>query len=480
MTPEANGSKERSKHRQANRRNLLKAVGVAGVAGLAGCTSDGSGGGDGGDSTPTSGGDGGTTTSPSGEWSDFSGKEMHFITDETNPEFKKFFNRVGADFEETTGAKTNIEIIAGGGAVEERIAQLVQARDPPEVAFSGAGQVTRFVNTGIAGATTPAVEYAMDRYGEPPSSYRATFDGEDYILPLWANVVQYWYRGDIFDEAPNTWDKLLAQVEKHDGKQGMKGTMIPTSSNLCSDMCFLGFFYSNDGRVFSRSNSELQVALDGEHKTAAVETLEFLNQLYEYSPNTTDFGCGDMSDAIPNTTSMSGYYLGARPKLKAIRRDRPFAADVKVVDGMPSKKSKNTVALSEGLITFKEANTEVANEFMKFMIQEEYINDLLFATPIHNNPIWPKMQSSEGYQQRLNELPDAWSDSGIETALGLSEYGIPFASEVQPPNPFTGAAYGSRALSQMLFDVLEQGTDPSSAVDKGAKTIRQAVQKAQN
>lgn len=461
---------KKGKRQLANRRKLLQTISVASIAGLAGCS---------GGSSDDGNGGGGTTNRTPGKWGDFSGKEMHFLTDESNPEFKKFFETVGADFKKATGAETRIEILQGGGGVEERIAQLIQARDPPEVALSGAGQVTRFINTGVAGSTTPAVEWAIDRYDEPPESYRAQAEGEDYILPLWANIVQYWYRDDVFDEAPNTWEKLLTQVEKQDGKDGMRGTMIPTSANLCADMCFLGFFYSNNGSVFTRSNDKLEVALDGKYKAEAVETLEFLNQLYEYSPNTTDFGCGDMSDAVPNTTSTSSVYLGARPKLKSIRRDRDFAANVKVIDGMPKKKSNKSVALSEGLITFKDANTKIANEFMKFMMQEKYINDLLFATPLHNNPIWPGIQESEGYQERLDKLPDAWSDSGIKTVLSTTDYAKPLSSEVQPPNPYTGAAYASRALSKMQFDVLAQGKDPETAVTEQAKTIRDAVESAQ-
>lgn len=440
-------------HMNVNRRKLLASMGVTGVTGFAGCTGD----------------DG-----------DDSGEEVHFITDESNPEFQEFFERVGEEFQEETGVEARIEILQGGGGVEERLAQLIQAGDPPEVAFSGASQVTRFVNNDVAGATTPAVEWAMERYGEPPESYRAIFDGEDYILPLWANVVQFWYRSDIYDDEPNTWEKVQTQVEKHHGTNDINGTMVATSENLCTESAFISWFYTNGGRVFTRSNGELELAIDGEHKTAAVETLEHLNQLYEYSPNTTDFGCEDQSDSVPNTTSLSHTYIGSRAKLKSIRRGREFAADVDVVDGMPEKEAKESFALSEGLITFEQANTELANDFMKFMIHEDRINELLFATPIHNNPIWPGMVESGGYQQRLDELPDEWSDSTIEKALGYTEYGIPLASEVDPPNPYTGAALASRGLARMVFDVLEGGKDPEAAVDENADVIREAVENARN
>ena len=448
------GGTEASNRSYRNRRAVLKTAGaVGGLSVVAGCLG---GGGDGTD-TPADGGSG--TTTRSGEWPDLSGTEVHFLTDESSEAFTSFFERVKSDFEEDTGATVNLDLV-NLGEQGPRLSQLLQAGDPPDVMQAVQTRVVQLQNQGVAGT-------------------KVQVDGDDYAVPCWINPSGQWYREDIYQGEPTTWDEMLEYAGEADDPDGVRGTSVPLGRALCNDSWFLSYLYTNEGRVCERdSNGEVQCIMDeGSNRDRWIETLEFLSDLYQYSPSNANASCSQQVQAIPNETSAEAGYVGARPKVQSVQQDKDFADQVRASQ-VPQNRTAQSHANAIAYMTFEDANVEAGNAFISYMFQEEYFYDILLLTPIHNNPGYPSIRERDEYQSGLDELDDAWTDGDIETSLAFADEILPFSQETSPPNPYAGTIYSSKLLVDILNDATINERDPATIVDEYASEIQDVIDQA--
>jgi ABC-type glycerol-3-phosphate transport system substrate-binding protein len=454
---------------------------VVGLSALAGCQGGGggntatAGGGDGG-STSTQGSGGGS--SGSGDWPDLSGQEVHFLTDESSEAFTSFFERVKADFESDTGATVNLDLV-NLGEQGPRLSQLLQAGDPPDVMQAVQTRVVQLQNQGVAGTVNSAMQDMMDRYGEPVSGTRVQVDNDDYAVPCWINPSGQWYREDIYESEPTTWDEMLSNAEAADDPDGIRATSVPLGKALCNDSWFLAYLYTNEGRVCARdSNGEVQCVMnEGDNKQRWIETLEFLSELYQYSPTNANASCSQQVQAIPNETSAEAGYVGARPKVQSVQQDKAFADQVRASQ-VPQNRTAQSHANAITYMTFQGANVEAGNAFISYLFQEEYFIDLLLLTPIHNNPGYPSIREHPDYQTGLEELDDAWTDQDIETSLAFADDILPFSQETSPPNPYAGTIYSSKLLVDILNDATINERDPEAIVEDYATQIQDVIDQA--
>ncbi|NHN58594.1 MULTISPECIES: ABC transporter substrate-binding protein [Halorussus] len=447
-----------------SRRRVMKLVGASSVAGLSGLS---------GYADPTAVAQ--QTTTQGGDWPDLSGTEVHFLTDESSEAFTNFFQRVKSDFERDTGATVNLDLV-NLGEQGQRLAQLLQAGDPPDVMQAVQTRVVQLQHQGVAAPVNSAMSDMLDRYGEPVGGTRVQVDGDDYGVPCWINPSGQWYREDIYNQEPTDWDTMLAQAEQADDPNGTRGTSIPLAPALCNDSFFLAYLYTNEGRVCARDdNGQVQCVMDqGDNRQRWIETLEFLGNLYQYSPTNANAGCSQQVQAIPTGTSAEAGYVGARPKVQSVQQDVPFADQVRA-SFVPSNRTSQSHANSIAYMTFQGANTEAANTFVSYMFQERYFIDLLLLTPIHNNPSYPSIRENQAYQQGLNQLSDAWTDQDVETSLAFADEILPFSQETSPPNPYAGTIYSSKLLVDILNDATINERDPAAIVDDYAGQIQSVI-----
>lgn len=481
MLEQGGGSGQRSasdtesNESRINRRRLLKAAGTgcaAGAVTLAGCQGINNG----------SGGSGGNNGSGSGsgnsEWPDLSGKEVHFLTDESSDKFTSFFEKVKKDFENDTGATVNLDLV-NLGEQGPRLSQLLQAGDPPDVMQAVQTRVVQLQNQGVAAPVNSAMNAMKKRYGDPVEGTRVQVDGDDYAVPCWINPSGQWYREDIYDGNPKTWDDMLKYAKQADSTNGIRGTSIPLGRALCVDSFFLAYLYTNKGRVCARnSNGKVQCVMNkGKNKQRWIETLEFFRDLYQYSPRNANAACSQQVQAIPNETSAEAGYVGARPKVQSVEQNKPFADKVRASQ-VPQKRTKQHHANAIAYMTFKGANVKAGNAFISYMFQEKYFIDLLLLTPIHNNPGYPSIRENSKYQKGLDNLPDAWSKEDIETSLAFADNILPFSQETSPPNPYAGTIYSSKLLVDILNDATINERDPATIVEEYAGKIQGVIDQA--
>lgn len=467
----------RDSGQSTNRRKVLKSVTSAGVVGVttsfAGCSSNQQGG----TPTPTLG-----EPSDGQDWPDLSGQSIHVLTDEGSEPFQKFFNRVAADFSEATGANVNNEYAGLGGNADQRLIQLLQVNDPPEVFLTSASQATQFINQGVAGKVNHAVEAVSKKFGDPTEKSLAKSGGDNYLFPLWANIGFGWHRMDKFSQIPQTWDQLLNEAKNADNPNGTRGTLTITGSNICTSLQLLDFAYANGAKVAEYRDGEFHSALNsGGNHERWVETLSYLQDLHEYSPVASGMGCGAMANSIPTETAYSICGSGGRPKVRSVKRGRPFAGDVRcALQPTPTDSSEQVMSrgLSEGFTTFKQANRQAANVYMEFLAQPKYLNEIYFLTPLHNVPVFPKIAESDSFQQRLEELPDAWAERDYQIPLKSANKFQTLATETSEPNPYAGAIYSSNELPKMLYNAVVNDTNAEKAVNDAHSRIEQVISDA--
>ncbi|AQL44674.1 hypothetical protein BV210_18085 (plasmid) [Halorientalis sp. IM1011] len=442
-----------------NRRTVLKATGGLGAAtAIAGC----SGGGDGNSSN-----------------------EVHFLTDESSDGFRNFFSTVKEDFESETDYTVNMEFVGVGGSAEDRLAQLTQAGDPPEVFLTGASQAALFLNQDAIAPVSDAFSSISDRFGSPSDSWRLQSDGEDYIAPLWGNIGITWYRTDIMsDQTPNTWDSLLTAAQNADSSS-LRGSFVPAGQDICTDLYVLGWAYSNGARVCERQGGNISVIMtEGDNRQRWLETLQFFQDLHQYSPNNSDAGCSQMSQALASESAAHTWYVGSRPKYQPISQDAGFASDISAIP-QPTPESgqdPTTAALAEGLVSFKGSNTEAANEYIDFLFQTKYLNEIYFLTPLQNVPAFPEISETDSYQTKLESTVSdtAFTQEDVEATNTASQNIVTLASETSPPNPYSGAILGSRKLSELVYDVTVGEMSPSEALETRASEIESAIENARS
>lgn len=468
-----------------SRRNALQAIGAtsaATVTGLAGCSSDGGDGGDGADGGDgTDGGDGDGGGGDGG--SDIAGAEVTFVTEYTSDGFRDFYSTVNQAFEEETGATVNMEYAGVGEGARERLAQLQQAGNPPEIYHTDAAQATQFVQQGAAVPLTGVMETLIERYSDPGERFRLQVDGEDYMVPVLANIGTNWFRTDVYDSVPSSWSDMLSQAEEADSDD-LRGTFISAGPSPCTDIQFLSFLYGNDGRICGRSDGEVEVIMDqGSNRDAWVETLEFLQDLHEFSPPNADTGCGEMTQGIATATSAHAWYIGARPKVQAVNQNTPFAEDVKPSPNLtPEGDDGTTAAIAEGFVTFEGANADAAAAYAEFFTREEYLVKSYFPDPVHNVPPFETIFETDEYQDTYQQIYEdtAWTAEDNEQYLENGQDFQTLPGETDPPNPYAGALLGSLNISDMLTEALVNDEDAGEMVDKYAEEMRSVLEDAKS
>jgi ABC-type glycerol-3-phosphate transport system substrate-binding protein len=217
----------------------------------------------------------------------------------------------------------------------------------------------------------------------------------------------------------------------------------------------------------------------GENREAWIRAMDYWKEKAQYCMLDSQGGCSSMAGAIPAEVTFANQYFGNRPKIQSVEQDKSFASSVRERHmPRPEGGQDNPVlGLLQGVGSFSGANVEAANEYIKFLLQPEYFFDFLFLDPVHNAPILSEIANYQEYQQRLESMPDAWSQADLSAQLSEENY-MPFPAETDPPNPYTGALFAAEPLWQLGYDVVSQGMDSGQAVDKAASALREVLSDA--
>lgn len=475
------------------RRDFIKAVGAVGIVGISGCTGSD-------DNEPTatetggSGGNGATETgtsmgnTDSGRWPDLSGEEIHILTESDADDHRTFHAELAQSFNELTGAAINWEYVGAGQGGNQRVAQLVQAGAPPELYKTTQADTSTFVNNGIAEPVTDVVEQAIETHGELPDELRLTFDGDDYQVPGWHTALSFYYRDDVSDIVPDTWEKQLQYAQEvNESESDLFGTYVPASSHTVQSHAQMGYVFSKDGSVVEWNNDQIEVAYDsGSDRQKFADILNHRRALHNYGPDARDAGFFSWVDAVPTGVAASGTYIGFRPMQRVWRQGRDFAENVKALPGGGIPEPPDGRKMSQGGILgytmFKNSNTRAAKAFLEYLYVDRYLDFSTTIFPGHYIPTYQGFKNSDEYMdgvlsvydERGLQIPEEAVSQYLSTAITSRP------NDTDPPNPYTGVSVEATPFFDLISaGIIRKDTNVESLIDQYAPDHQAQIDQAQ-
>jgi len=468
-----------------SRRRILQTLGAGAVASVAGCSGDGTTSESPATSEEPSGASPGDASN--GEWPDLSGTSVHVVIDGTAQPVRDFWNRVIGEFKKATNADTRLEFVGKDQGGVQRVIQLLQAGDPPELFAMNQIDALGFIQEDALAPLTGVIEDKIEpRVGQISQNARVEMNGDLWLAPMFFALAGWYWRGDLaaevgMDERPEwTWETTVEYAKKVGELDGSAGTYVPAGPGRHSVNHFLAWLKTNEGSLTDMNSDRVIVNFDeGTNRTRMVETLEQLRDLHAHSPVASDSNYGTVAHAIENETAASNWFQGYRPKMYAIQNERSFAADVHCAQ-MPKKRTQMSDGNIDGLGTFRGSNVDAARTLIDFTLQEKYLLDLYKVNPVHDAPPYPKIRDGEQYQAFLEGLPSEYTKNDtIAYQEEILQNFTPTGFGGDQVNPYMATVTGSSAIPNLIRRVLVEDENPDNIIDKHAKELQSTLDDAQ-
>lgn len=342
------------------------------------------------------------------------------------------------DFEKDN-PNVDVQVVpAGWDEANSKLVSLIQANDAPDVIIIGSRSLRQFAEMG---AIEKLDTYMTDSFKEGRVENvldTANINGSQYGIPLAFSSRALYYRTDLIETPPTTWDELLATAEEVTKENPeIYGFAIPTDITSGTDELF-NFIYQNGGSATDE---------DGNIKLATsenIETLEFLKEFNDKKiiPDPVATSRSDQAKMFQNGT-LAMFISGPWEKetLDSSAKTAPYAVAL-----LPAgTKMAETLVTDSFSISSQSENKELAWKLIEYMGKFEYQN--AYDEAIGFFPILKEEENEERYN---TEFLKPFKDM---IQYGVSEPQVPvwdtfnseFVKAVQ--KVMTGNATAEEALS---------------------------------
>lgn len=466
------------------RRRMLQGSGAGLATALAGCSGSGDGG-DGG----SDGDDGQTTTTQGEQTTTQNQNEVHVLTDYTSEAWQTTWEEDAVPgFEEKTNIPVRVEYAGMQGPGEQRLLTLLQAGKPPELYTATSSQISNLMVEGQTAELGDTVANLEEQNGSMLFKNTVSLGGEVHMMPhgLYLGGT-FNYRTDLYDklslEAPETWEDLLNNAEAIDNDKDIdaRGFAISAVKAGKSGSDWSNFFRNAGGGLFqwkSDSQEEAEIWFDEDQ---AVETLEFMNQLSEYSPDPSSISWASTlkywaGGRIGQTVMNNAWNVGV-----AYRAGATSVAKNTDVGLIPKQKGADPIdrgwALIDGTPVISSSdNPEGGKRLWTYMYDTpQKVIDKIHTEPMRFLPPYEGVIEEDAYQQA--DIFQAEDGYFLDLNRKLMEEVAPHMSS--PERPSTPASfYESRFQydSEMMNAVLVQDVAPKQAYQNAYADLERLFQ----
>ncbi|WP_224447063.1 ABC transporter substrate-binding protein [Haloprofundus salilacus] len=438
-----------SRTRRISRRRYLGAAGTAATLCLAGCTTGGSGSGD---DSNGSGGSGGNT--------------IRYLSDRGDS--KDVMDAIISEFESEYDYTVEMIYTAKGTSSDAEMQKMVAAGNPPDILFDTSTDAYRLQRDGVLAPVTPAV-----RDNDLPDPVSA--DGESYFAPAMVEPLMGWYRNDVYESLPGSWEEWLSAAGGVADEHDMKGYVVQSGQTNNADTQITQYLWQNDVQIYAGPSDGIEVTVDqGSNREAAVATFEWLQSMAEHSPNGSGWEWGDAIGALQQENAAAIASVGGLPVL-TIMGNRPDL--VENLSPMPfplpsGKQQDQWWAYMEGHLVRNDGGaTEGAQEFVNFFNQSDRFFDFVLSAPLFQFP--PTREQLDSEPMRNNEtiqqfpavvemVKENWD--AFTTVLATGDDGA--------PNIVAADAYSNQLFGQAADQLLVGGRSPGETVDWLGEQLR--------
>ena len=428
-------------HSGQTRRRFLTAVGTGATIGLAGCTGL-FGGDDGGGSTIT-------YLSDRGDSRD--------LVDEIINEFESEFDYT-----------VDVTYTSTGTSTDEELQRMVTADNPPDIIFDTSADAYRYQLDGNLAPVTSAVQDV----GLPDP---VNVDGESYMAPTMVEPLMFWYRTDLYEEYPETWDAWSQEAQRVTEEEDINGFCVQTGQTNNADTQHTQYLWQNGVQPYGGPTGDVEVRIDqGENRERAIETYEWIQEMNEYSPNGSGWEWGDAIGALQQENVAAIPSVGGFPIL-SIAENRPELAQNLSPAPFPipeGREHENWWAYYEGHVVRNDGSaTEGAQEFVEFFSKSERFMDFLLTAPLFQLPPTREQLGNETYRNHeivqeypgvMNLAEEYWDvfTTILETADGGA------------PNLLGAEGYANHVFGRGADELLIGDRSPEDTVDWVADELR--------
>lgn len=317
---------------------------------------------------------------------------------------KEEMEEIIMDFE-NENEDTTIEVVpVGWDELNSKIVQFYQAGEAPDIMLAGTRSLRQFAELGVL---EPLDDYITDEFRELRVENvldTANINGAQYGIPMGFSSRALYYRTDLMDEPPTTWEELYDTAYNITAENpDIYGFAIPTDITHGADE-LLNFIYQNGGRVVDEEGNYTLNTPEN------IETFEYLAKFGEVGiiPDPVGTARGDLAQLFQNgDIAMFIQIPGVQETLDSAKDEHPYATTL-----LPAGSTMaETLVTDSYTISALSENKEKAWEFIEFAGQYKYQSKI-------NDPHWfPILKEEESDERYHTEF--------IEPFVEMIEYGVP-------------------------------------------------------
>ncbi|MFW5911454.1 MAG: ABC transporter substrate-binding protein [Halolamina sp.] len=373
-----------------------------------------------------------------------------------------------SEFEDEHDYTVEVTYTSRGTSTDEELSQMLAAGNPPDLVFDTSADAYRYQRDGDLATVTEAVQDV----GLPDP---VNVDGDSYFAPTMVEPLMGWYRTDLYEENPTTFETWQSEAQRVTEDEDIDGFVVPTGGTNHADTFTTQHLWQNDVEIYGGPSDDIEVTIDqGDNRDRAIEAYEWIQSMNEYAPNGSGWEWDDGTQALQQENAAALMSVGGLPIL-TIRENRPDLVENLAPTPYPipeGGEQDKWWAYMEGHVVRNDGEaTEGAQEFTRFFSESDRFLDFVLAAPLFQ---WPpteelmesdEMQENEvlaEHQDAVDLVRDNWD--AFTTVLATGDEGA--------PNLVAADAYSEQLFGQSAEQMIVGGNSPEETVDWIAEELR--------
>lgn len=373
-----------------------------------------------------------------------------------------------AEFEEEYDYTVEVTYTSRGTSTDEELSQMLAAGDPPDLVFDTSADAYRYQRDGDLAPVTEAVQDV----GLPDP---VNVDGDSYFAPTMVEPLMGWYRSDLYEENPTTFETWQSEAQRLSEEEDIDGFVVPTGGTNHADTFTTQHLWQNDVEIYGGPSDDIEVTIDqGDNRERAEEAYAWLQSMNEYAPNGSGWEWGDGTQALQQENAAALMSVGGLPIL-TIRENRPDLVENLAPTAYPIPDGNGQDewwAYMEGHVVRNDGEaTEGAQEFARFFSESDRFFDFVLSAPLFQWPPTEELMNDDRmseneilaeHQDAVDLVRDNWD--AFTTVLATGDEGA--------PNIVAADAYSNQLLGQSAEQMIVGGQSPAETVDWIAEELR--------
>ncbi|MFW5891475.1 MAG: ABC transporter substrate-binding protein, partial [bacterium] len=355
-----------------------------------------------------------------------------------------------ADSYMSKNPNVEIEIIeVGWGNIYQKMMSMAQSDEMPDVVYVGSRWIPVLAEMdAIQPLDSFMTEDKTNSYSESLLN-TANYKENQYGLPRAYSTKTLFYRTDLIDNPPETWEELVEVAkEVQANNEGIYGMGISGKKHVSTTSQFFNYLFQAGGEVFDENGAPVI------NSEAGVKALQFYVDLYrkhELSPNPIEYNREELPTLFAEgkiAMFVSGPWAKSNIGREPDNEETPYQTA-----SLPKEKDNKSILVSDSYVMAKDAGEE-AWDYLNYITN--YDNQTYYDYEYGSVPVMKKAVDSSKFQK----------DEFFKTFLDTIETGEP------QPLPIVWETFED-IVTDAIQSALMGDMTPQEALDKAVEEIEE-------